>query len=432
MKKSTVLLLIIVLVALGFVGWRFLLADNIPPSASLEPDTLWVSKNTEFTVKAQDAGAGLSLVSVRAVRGDQHMEIVRRELTGEPSVEISFGLGGAPLDDGGFGLEVEVVDAAVKVIGERNKTLLTKTMTLDTQPPIITSSGPLPAVAHGGTGAVSFQVSEEPSQCGVAVGDLFFPAYPEQGGRWFCLFAYPWFMDADQFTPVLTAVDAAGNSRQQSLDVNKLRRNFREDVLNISDGFLRAKMPYFEQYFPGQMDDLERFLKVNKELRADNNRTIKEIGLRSEPARLWSGVFLRMPGTQAMARFADHRKYKHGDQIIDEQTHLGQDLASVRNDVVPAGNGGRVAFADSLGIYGLTVILDHGQGLMTLYSHLSEFAVREGDTVSKGQALGKTGTTGMAGGDHLHFGVLVSGLPVEPIEWWDAAWIENRILNQLK
>ena len=98
---------------------------------------------------------------------------------------------------------------------------------------------------------------------------------------------------------------------------------------------------------------------------------------------------------------------------------------------VPAANDGVVVLAKYLGIYGNTVIVDHGYGLMTLYGHLSSIGVKEGDTVARSQPLGKSGATGLAGGDHLHYSVLVDGTFVIPKEWWDAHWIQDRIARKL-
>ena len=110
---------------------------------------------------------------------------------------------------------------------------------------------------------------------------------------------------------------------------------------------------------------------------------------------------------------------------------MGVDLASLAMAPVPAGNTGRVILAEFMGIYGNVVIIDHGFGLQSLYSHLSEIHVQKGETVQRGQIIGRTGATGMAGGDHLHFGMLVSGLEVQPIEWWDARWIKNNITSKM-
>jgi murein DD-endopeptidase MepM/ murein hydrolase activator NlpD len=91
-----------------------------------------------------------------------------------------------------------------------------------------------------------------------------------------------------------------------------------------------------------------------------------------------------------------------------------------------------VVFGGNLGIYGSTVIVDHGLGLFSMYSHLSYIAVKPGDQVSKGDNIGRTGSTGLAGGDHLHFSMLVNDTFVNPVEWWDEKWIENNVMSKIE
>jgi murein DD-endopeptidase MepM/ murein hydrolase activator NlpD len=132
-----------------------------------------------------------------------------------------------------------------------------------------------------------------------------------------------------------------------------------------------------------------------------------------------------------MSSFATERTYRYGGEVVDHQVHLGFDQASIRHAEVPAANHGAVLVAEELGIYGNVVILDHGHGLGTLYAHLSAIGVAPGQTVERGQPLGRTGQTGLAGGDHLHFAVLLRGLPVDPTEWWDAHWLRDRLARKL-
>jgi murein DD-endopeptidase MepM/ murein hydrolase activator NlpD len=132
-----------------------------------------------------------------------------------------------------------------------------------------------------------------------------------------------------------------------------------------------------------------------------------------------------------MAGFAEHRSYVYNGREIDQQVHLGQDLASLKEAEVPAANNGLVVFTGPLGIYGQSVIVDHGWGLFSLYSHLSKISVEKGQKVNKGGILGNTGETGMAGGDHLHFSIMVQGQFVDPLEWWDPHWIKDQINRQL-
>ena len=144
----------------------------------------------------------------------------------------------------------------------------------------------------------------------------------------------------------------------------------------------------------------------------------------------WQGVFMRLPRSATRAGFGDKRTYHYGGKRVDQQTHLGIDLASISNSPVPAANAGKVVYAQRLGIYGRTVVIDHGWGLFSMYAHLNSFEVKEGELVQKGDIIGSTGTSGLAGGDHLHFSVLVQGVFVNPLEWWDPTWIQNNITNK--
>ena len=112
---------------------------------------------------------------------------------------------------------------------------------------------------------------------------------------------------------------------------------------------------------------------------------------------------------------------------MDQQTHLGEDLASLVNSPVYAGNNGVVVYAEPLGIYGQTVILDHGLGVFSSYSHMSQIDVKVGDKLDKGAVLGRTGTTGLAAGDHLHFAINLQGEFVDPLEWWDPHWLKDQV-----
>ena len=132
-----------------------------------------------------------------------------------------------------------------------------------------------------------------------------------------------------------------------------------------------------------------------------------------------------------MARFGDRRAYFYKGHKVDDKVHLGVDLASLANAPVLAANNGKVIFADRLGIYGLAVVIDHGQGLESVYGHLSKIEVTLDQQVKKGQPIGLTGETGLAGGDHLHFAVMVQGIFVNPVEWWDPHWIADNVIKKL-
>ncbi|MFM7141519.1 MAG: M23 family metallopeptidase, partial [Alphaproteobacteria bacterium] len=146
---------------------------------------------------------------------------------------------------------------------------------------------------------------------------------------------------------------------------------------------------------------------------------------------LFDGAFVQQPDTAVGSRFAERRHYFYSGKPIDEQTHLGTDLASVKLAPVVAAARGRVLWAGDLGIYGNAVVLDHGLGLETLYAHLTDTVVAPGQMVERGATLGRSGQTGLAGGDHLHYSTMIHGRHVDPVEWWDPKWFRDRIAPQL-
>lgn len=288
----------------------------------------------------------------------------------------------------------------------------------------------------GGAGLVVFQTSSDTLESGLFVGDNFYPGFQEGGesreGLNVCYFAVPHDTKA-QTEIYLWAKDKAGNHSKSSFYYHIRRRRFKKESINITDRFLGRILPYFSFCsFDPKLSNLEKFLKINQELRQENNSVFYNLRTETGSERLWKGNWMRLKNAATMANFGDRRFYYYKGQKIDEQVHLGVDLASLANSEVQASNNGRVVFCDRLGIYGLTVVLDHGQGLASVYSHLSVIKVGIGQEVMKGETVGLTGQTGLAGGDHLHFGIMVNGMFVNPVEWWDNHWIKDNVTRKLE
>jgi murein DD-endopeptidase MepM/ murein hydrolase activator NlpD len=229
--------------------------------------------------------------------------------------------------------------------------------------------------------------------------------------------------------PMAFARNPAGAEATARFWYKLFPKKFRSRDLAIDDAFLEKVV---NQIDPGSSGDLlSRFLRINGEMRRQNNQTLAGLRLKTADHFLWSGPFLPLTNAAVESAFADKRSYIYKGKKVDEQVHLGFDLAVTLHVSVPAANDGSVVWADNLGIYGNCVVIDHGYGLQTIYGHLSEIAVKPGDTVKKGQSLGRSGSTGLAGGDHLHFSMQVDGVQVNPIEWWDEHWIKDRILSKV-
>ena len=207
-------------------------------------------------------------------------------------------------------------------------------------------------------------------------------------------------------------------------------KKFRSLDLVIDDAFLEKVVNQIDPH--GSGDLLTRFLRINSEMRRRNNQTLSDLRSKTEERFLWSRPFLQLANSQVESVFADKRTYIYQGKKVDEQVHLGFDLAVTKNVAIPAANDGKIVYAADLGIYGNCVVLDHGYGLQSIYGHLSEIAVKPGDTVKRGQTMGKSGSTGLAGGDHLHFSMQVDGVQINPVEWWDEHWIQDRIFSKIK
>uniref|UniRef100_I2Q228 Metalloendopeptidase-like membrane protein n=1 Tax=Desulfovibrio sp. U5L TaxID=596152 RepID=I2Q228_9BACT len=432
MKKLVFIVFLILALAGGAAGY-FFLTDNVKPVIALSPDNDVAAPKREFTLTLGDAGAGLKNVKVTVSQGDKQITLADQSYATPVKEAVEkFSLEPAGLKDGPFTLSITATDRSIANFGAGNTARIEKQLTLDTIPPRIEVTSMAHNVRQGGVGAVSFNLSEDCESAGVLVGDELYPAYKLENGKYFGFYVFPYDMDPKTFVPKVKAVDKAGNAAIMSFRYQAIPRKFRDDKLNISDSFLESKMPQYYNIITDTRDNLQIYLRVNNDVRRQNAVFLHELSLKTAPAMLWDKkAFLRLPNAAPRAGFGDHRTYFYQGKEIDQQTHMGVDLASLEGAPVPAANSGKVVFTGFLGIYGETVIIDHGLGLQTLYAHLRQIDVKEGQDIKKGEILGKTGVSGLAGGDHLHFGVLVFGHETSPIEWWDQHWIDDNILNKL-
>jgi murein DD-endopeptidase MepM/ murein hydrolase activator NlpD len=268
------------------------------------------------------------------------------------------------------------------------------------------------------------------------MGDYFFPGFPGQvkdhPDYFLAFFAHPYNVPAEA-RPTLVATDKAGNTREMKLAYELKNVRYKKSTIALSDSFLQNKVaPLLADAAARQGAPKDVFVAVNKGLRKENEDRITAVTKKTTPSILWKDAFAQLSNSKVEANFADQRTYTYHGEAVDTAYHLGYDLSVTKNYPVEAANSGTVAFTGDLGIYGNTVILDHGLGLFTLYGHLSSIDVKVGDSVAKRQTLGKTGETGLAAGDHLHFGVYLDGVAVLPVEWWDQKWIDDNIKPKLE
>jgi murein DD-endopeptidase MepM/ murein hydrolase activator NlpD len=315
----------------------------------------------------------------------------------------------------------------------RKTARLERDVTVVTQPPSVSVDSDQHYLYLGMADLATFNVSGSWTAAGVRVGDQTYRAWPMPGGKsgLFSLFAFAWNMPAGTI-PKVFAANGAGNDVTTPINFQfpkKEQPKYTVHDLQVSDAFMQKVVGELDSN--GSGDPVARFVRINNEMRRANNKTVSDLQFKTADRFLFSQPFARQSHSQAEASFADVRNYIYQGRKIDQQVHLGYDLAVTQHVGVEASNDGRVVYAAPLGIYGNCIVVDHGYGLQTIYGHLSHIDVHEGDTVKRGQVMGQSGMTGMAGGDHIHFAMQLDGVQIDPKEWWDGHWIHDHIAKRV-
>lgn len=437
-KRYLLITLLLILVA-GGVGGFVLFFEGDIPVADFNQTGDFIGKKGNIEYSVTDKGSGIHSITVTASQtGAQkiiHSIIFpRTSYNGAvgplaDSQSIAFDPIKMGFKDGPMTVSIAVSDFSFRGWFQGNEVTVTKEVTIDTIAPKIHLLHGEKYLSPGGTGIAIYKVKDKDATHGVEINGNFNAGFVLDAARedtFISYFALPY--DAEDIENLqITAVDKAGNSSVFPFSTVLKKADQKKDIINVGDGFLNKKIPEFQQYYPEmQGENIDKYLYANSNVRQQNNEKIYELCKEPNPERLWNGKFSRMAGS-SRAGYADHRTYKYKGEAIDYQVHLGMDIASTRRADVRSANKGIVKFADYLGIYGNMILVDHGQGVFSLYSHLSQINVSPGDSVDQSTVLGLTGTTGMAGGDHLHFSMLIHGIFVTPKEWWDQHWIEVTI-----
>lgn len=441
MKRFVLVVFAAVVALLVATVWWVKLEPG-PPSIEFENAKDVIGRTAVWDVVVRAKGyPGLRSIAVRLRAGEQSYPLFSAELPAdgpretERRVHVETDLASTGIPQGPARLEVEADTRAWHLLGGSRAALATRDVTVDTVPPRVELLTTQHNMRLGGTALVLFRLGSDAVDAGVAVGDYYFPAvrgYFTDPDVALALFAVPQNLTADA-RPVVRAVDAAGNAQVVALPVLIKNRKFPERQLEVDDGFMQRKVPEIlaAAHKPVPADLKEGYLSVNRDVRREGEERLHAITARSADHPLWTGVFHRQSNAAPMSAFADRRSYLYKGEVIDRQTHLGYDLASLKNAPVEATQDGVVVFADYLGIYGNTVVLDHGLGVFSLYGHLSVIGVQPGQRVHEGDSLGQTGDTGLAAGDHLHFSIMLRGIHVDPVEWWDPLWLRDHVTARL-
>jgi murein DD-endopeptidase MepM/ murein hydrolase activator NlpD len=434
------MLLLALAVAAGAGLW--LRCEGAGPVVEAPPEVAVGRGGRTVSIGVADPDSGLRALAVRLRNAGGETPLDERTFPGDllrggtehevRSVELALDPKALGLREGDAVLVVEATDWSLRRWLRGNLTLHEIPVVVDLKPPRVEVLNGLTYTQRGGAGVAVYRLPEPVVRDGVEVADAFFPGHrlPEAADPALraAFFAIP--RDVPPQPPIrVVAEDRAGNVTARGWQVRLQERVFPDVPIQLSASFMETKVPELAEVLDvAEGSAVADFQRINRDQRAADEARVREIVGTTAPERLWSGAFLQLRNSAVTSRFAEHRTYfLDGGEKISEAIHYGYDLASLSGAPIEAANSGRVLFADDLGIYGTCVILDHGLGVASLYAHLSRLDVAAGDEVEKGQTLGLSGATGLAGGDHLHFAILVGGFYVDPVEWWDAKWIREKV-----
>ncbi|HZT75370.1 MAG TPA: M23 family metallopeptidase [Vicinamibacterales bacterium] len=445
------LAVLLVVVLLGFAGAYVIAGRGAPPALTVTQPERFVGQTGTLNVSATAPNAKFTALTIVLEQNGKtfplysldHPEGATANAVGRDRLDITRPIGKQAVP------ELVSGPARIVVTATRPSFLklrqLTSTTSKDFQVrlerPRVSVVSTHHYVNHGGSEFVVYRATPSDVLSGVRVGTVEYPGFalagqPDLKGAFFAL-----LWDQDLNAPIKAfARDEAGNESTATFIDNVFEKPQKKSNIQLDDKFLNRVVPEIAEHSPDLKlapppegsDMLPGFLKENGELRKMNAAFIASLAKKTATNRLWDGPFVQLGNSKVEASFADHRTYFYQGKEVDRQVHLGFDLAVTEHVPVVAAAKGVVVNADWLGIYGNCVILDHGQGVQSLYGHLMSFDVKVGDTVARGQQIGRSDSTGLAGGDHLHFTMLVGGQMVNPVEWWDPHWIADRVDRKLK
>jgi murein DD-endopeptidase MepM/ murein hydrolase activator NlpD len=450
--RKLLVFLVFVLVAAGLV-W-FLAGRAAGPVIEIASPATVVGQRTPLRLTVYAPGGALTSLEVGLEQEGQAMPLgslgdprALQVSPGSDRVAVTGEVGREAAPALRQGAATVVVTASRPVLfGLRQaRTTSRRDVQVRLAPPTLAVLSQFHFINQGGAELVVYRVSPDDADSGVRVGEHEYPGRPASGAGvpnaapGLRVAFFPFLHDQPPSTPVVVwARDAAGNEARAAFESRVYPKQFRKSTIPLNDAFLQKVVPAILENTPdldvnasGTL--LESYLVINRDLRRRNAELLRTIG-RTKTAQeiLWRGPFRQMMNSAVEAGFADDRTYVYDGAPVDRQVHLGFDLASTQNAPIHAANRGIVVYAGYLGIYGNCVIVDHGMGLQSLYAHLSSIGVQEGQAVEMHEELGRSGQTGLAGGDHLHFTMLLHGEAVTPVDWWSTQWIEDRIMRKLR
>ncbi|MDD2383208.1 MAG: M23 family metallopeptidase [Sulfurospirillaceae bacterium] len=439
-KSSASLILGVLLLAMvGGVAYLYnsSLFERIPPSIVLEKEIDWNLKEP-IVVHVKD-NRGLRFVRATLSDGEKNAVLESREfkiLEESVDLNLTFPRTGFGANKKVFELTVEATDASKWNFFEGNSFVAKSVIKVDTRRPELAIIGSSYKIMKGGAASVVFKAEDDAMKAlyiETNFGKKFYPTPFYKNGYYVSLVAWP--SRAENFSASIVAIDKAGNISKAHIPYFLQDKKYKTSTIALQDKFLDGKIADLTAEVAPEnngLEHLKKFKFVNEDLRIGNENNILKV-TSNVPTQMINDfavkTFYPLRNGKVVASFGDYRFYEYDKVPVSESYHLGLDLASNAQAGMQTSNDGVVVFARENGIYGNNIIISHGLGVYSLYGHCSSYLVKEGDVVKAGDVIAKTGMTGLALGDHLHFGMYVQGIDVRPEEWMDESWLKDNIFS---
>jgi len=433
MKKFIFLVILLAIVGVpAFVYFSPIFEKN-PPKIEIKTNG-FTNLKKPIDIKITD-DSGIKAYKIVAVAGNKHIELLNasgNNLGKEITLQVNLP---KTISSNSVIIQVDAVDTSKWNFFAGNQAVKSETLQVDTTLPLTEVINNSYSIGKGGSAAAVVRVTDNNlKETYILVNNKYkFKLTPfVKKGYYVSLIAWP--INEDSFSAELVAEDYAGNIVKEHIPY--YWRNYRYLTANIklSKRFIDTIGVRVLQKMglPIPNDEVSIFKEINEKVRKMNEEKIREITSKIYESQINSFSIKRfkpLPGSAVRAYFGEYRKYFYNNELISQAIHEGIDLAKVKRSKIYANNYGKVVAEKYIGIYGNTLIIYHKLGLYTLYAHTSVFKVKEGDSIYPREVIARTGSTGAVFGDHLHFGVYIQGVAVNPKEWMDQRWIRLNIID---
>jgi len=429
MKKLWAVLILI----LGGIGFIYFspMFERIPPKIEIDSNG-FTNLKKPVKIKISD-NSGIKSYSIVMVANNNAKELIKEKGNFGKNITVDIKL--PPVSSKEIKLIITAVDTSKWHFFAGNESKKEITLQVDTTAPDAQVINNSYAIGNGGSAAVVVKVDDEHlKDAYIMVNNKYkFKLTPFYKKNYYvALIAWP--VEEKTFDANLIATDFAGNKSQAHIPLYWRHYIYPVKKIHINDAYIQNKaIPILEKMgLKVPNNPIKIFQKENELVRKLNNKEISKLTSKIFENKIDSfsiAKFNPLPYSAKEAGFGEKRHYFYKHQDISFAIHKGVDLAKIKMAKIFANNYGKVTSEKWIGIYGNALIVYHKLGLYTLYAHTSEYKVKVGDIVRRGEVIARTGSTGGVLGDHLHFGVYIQGIAVNPLEWMDPHWIKVNIMN---